>query len=737
MAHKKMTSNEIVKTFSFKVKNTNDITKEKLIDAISEYQAYYNLCSDWICKNLTTMKIGDLYQYIPEKSRTSVYAQILLEDEWKNQPLYKIFSKKYSSNCRNNALYCALCSVIDMSKKNILGFSATYYARNGFVLNAISNYASKMANLRTSVRKHTIDENSNEEALIEQSIYEMEHNAWETIEDWKGQIKYLESKTDANPKYMERINILYKYYSEHRTEIDAKKQTLAVEKLVEFGGCHRNDNKKSMFIMGSNSTPFNITYIGKNCFNINFANILNFDVFGRRDVVKNENILIDIINKHSDSIVLKIVDNKMYVDIPCTTTINKVETNFDKVVGIDVNMKHMLLSTNVKDDCNDNRFVNIYKEMISDKNFISICNESDKKYYTDISNYITFAPLELELLFSRISNQGKIKMEKAYSDMLERLKWQFINNGDNKNRIYIENIQKIRQQIKALCILKNAYYEQQSIYDLDKTKEYIEEHPFVMTEKGMAIKSKIDNICKTIIGCRNNIIEYAYNFFVKNGYSTIGLEKLTSSQFEKVKSLPTCKSLLDFHKVLGHTMTEVESLSIIDVIKKGYYNFSFDNEGRIMDATLSDKGKIRKMQDDFFNQAIKAIHFADVKDYFATLSNNGRISVFFVPSQFTSQIDSISHNLYFEKTAKGKLMIAPKYKVRKMQEYHINGFPADYNAACNIAYIGSNDDMRNAFLKKTNTNKSLYNLPGYDTNIKSAATIFNIMKKMGKYEVLK
>ena len=60
MAHKKMTSNEIVKTFSFKVKNTNDITKEKLIDAISEYQAYYNLCSDWICKNLTTVNYPHL-----------------------------------------------------------------------------------------------------------------------------------------------------------------------------------------------------------------------------------------------------------------------------------------------------------------------------------------------------------------------------------------------------------------------------------------------------------------------------------------------------------------------------------------------------------------------------------------------------------------------------------------------------------------------------------------------------
>ena len=735
MAHKKNIGAEIVKTYSFKVKNTNGITMEKLMNAIDEYQSYYNLCSDWICKNLTTMTIGDLDRYIPEKAKDNIYATVLLDEVWKNQPLYKIFGKKYSSNNRNNALYCALSSVIDMNKENVLGFSKTHYVRNGYILNVISNYASKLSKLNTGVKSRAIKETSDEATIIEQVIYEMEHNKWESIEDWKNQIEYLNSKTDYNPTYMERMKTLSAYYSEHKSEVDAKMQEMAVENLVKFGGCRRNNSKKSMFIMGSNHTNYTISYIGDNCFNINFANILNFDVYGRRDVVKNGEVLVDIMANHGDSIVLKIVNGELYADVPCSVTLNKVESNFDKVVGIDVNMKHMLLSTSVTDNGSSD-FLNIYKEMSNNAEFMALCPEEDRKYYKDISQYVTFAPLELDLLFSRISKQGKVKMEKVYSEILEALKWKFFANGDNKNRIYVENIQKIRQQIKALCVIKNAYYEQQSAYDIGKTQEYIEAHPFSLTEKGMSIKSKMDNICRTIIGCRNNIIDYAYSFFERNDYSIIGLEKLTSSQFEKTKSLPTCKFLLNFHKVLGHTLSELETLPINDVVKKGYYTFTTDNEGRITDASLSEKGKVRKMKDDFFNQAIKAIHFADVKDYFATLSNNGQTGIFFVPSQFTSQMDSNTHTLYFENAKNGGLKLASKYKVRKSQEYHLNGLPADYNAARNIAYIGLDEIMRNTFLKKANSNKSLYNQPIYDTGIKKTAGVFSRMKKLKKYKVI-
>lgn len=122
------------------------------------------------------MTIGDLYQYIPEKAKGNTYATVLLDEAWKNQPLYKIFGKKYSSNNRNNALYCALSSVIDTNKEDVLGFSKTYYTRNGYILNVISNYASKLSKLNTGVKSRAIKETSDEATIIEQVIYEMEHN---------------------------------------------------------------------------------------------------------------------------------------------------------------------------------------------------------------------------------------------------------------------------------------------------------------------------------------------------------------------------------------------------------------------------------------------------------------------------------------------------------------------------------------------------------------------------------
>lgn len=47
-SHKKTESNQIIKTFSFKIKNANGLSLDVLNDAITEYQNYYNICSDWI-----------------------------------------------------------------------------------------------------------------------------------------------------------------------------------------------------------------------------------------------------------------------------------------------------------------------------------------------------------------------------------------------------------------------------------------------------------------------------------------------------------------------------------------------------------------------------------------------------------------------------------------------------------------------------------------------------------------
>lgn len=326
-------------------------------------------------------------------------------------------------------------------------------------------------------------------------------------------------------------------------------------------------------------------------------------------------------------------------------------------------------------------------------------------------------------------------MEEAFSNVLNKLKWEFIEKGDNAKRIYIENVMKIRSQVKAYAIVKNAYYKQQSEYDLGKSEEFIHEHPFSNTDKGIEILYKLDNISKKILGCRNNIIQYAYNLFEINGYDMVALEKLTSSQFEKVKTFPTMNSLLKYHKILGCTQEEMEQKDIYSVIKKGYYDIIF-NDNVVSDAKLSTKGELSKFKDDFFNLMIKSIHFADIKDYFITLSNNGAVGVSLVPSYFTSQMDSRDHKIYAQYNKSGKMTLADKHKVRNSQEKHINGLNADYNAAKNIAYIMEDTTYRDMFMKQSRTDKSLYNKPSYETFVKTQGSVVAKLKKTGMIKLL-
>lgn len=744
-SHKKTDSNEIVKTYSFKIKQTNNISIQTLKDAIKEYQTYYNLCSDWICKHLTTMKIGEMYNYVETNKQTNEYAKILITDEWKDKYMYNVFMKDYPSTHRDNILYLILSKEIQYNG-NILNFSNSYYVRNGYISSVISNYATKLRTLKPNVKKHKLTEDCTNETLCEQTIYEIMHNGWTSGKDFDEYKDYLSLKTDVPQETIDRINTLSEYYKNHKEEINSKINTLTVDSLVKFGGCRRNENKQSMYIMGGNSS-ITLTKNNGNSFLFKFAKNINVELFGRKDVIKNGQLLVDVINNHGDSFVLKIVKDNIYLDINATLPFNKKTPTTNKIVGVDVNIKHMLLSTNIIDDGNVKGYTNIFKELIQDKEFTSVCNITTYENIKDFSKYVTFAPFEFEMLFSRIVTQRKYgnndtiyaNMEKAFTNTLNKLIKKFIECGDNKNRMYVQNVAKLRSQLKAYAVLKNVYYEQQSIYDTNKTEEYLNEYPFVTTEQAKNILNKLNNINEQIIGCRNNIICYAYNIFNDNAYDMIALEKLTSSQFEKIKTLPTLKSLLNYHKILGCTKEEITEKNVYNVIKKNYYKLIYDENNKVINAILTEKGKLEKIKTDFFNLMIKTLHFADIKDYFITLSNNGNVSVSLVPSFFTSQMDSKEHKIYCvnnEKTGKNKLKLVPKQVVRKTQEKHINGLNADYNAACNIAYIIENETWRDNFTTITNNKKSTYNKPAYDSKIKSQATVISKMKKMNAIHIM-
>lgn len=741
--HVKTVSNEVIKTYSFKVKSTNGIESTKLLDAISEQQKYYNLCSDFI-KSILNIKIGDLINFLPEEKRTSkvAYIEAITSGEWKDKPLYMMFKKGYSGQNRDNVLYEVIKNVNpEQYNGNILGFSETHYRRFGYVSSVISNYATKISKMSTGAKRHAVNSDSNNETICEQIIYEMEHHGWTSAKDWEEWVDYLNSSPNYNEDYKDRVNMLRNYYLSNTEEINNKMETMAINSLINFGGCRMKGAKKSMRVMGSSNTPFVINRLSGNSLNIKFSNILDIDVYGRRDVIKDGNLLFDITNGHGDSFILKVVNDEIYIDINCKVPFEKEIFSTKKVVGIDVNIKHALLATNIDGSVNLDGYVNIYKEAIEDEEFRKVCSSKILKDFESHSTFVSFCPLEFDLLFSRVCKQRGVfneysEAENAFSNVLYCLKKRFIESGDNVNRIYVENILKLRAQIKAYAVVKNAYYDKQSVYDADKTEEFIQENPFSNTVCGKELLGKVNRIAKKIIGCRNNIIQYAYSTFEKNGYDMISLEKLTSSQFEKVRSLPSISSLLKYHKVMGCTDAEVSEKEIYSVVKKGYYDFTYDGD-KISGAELSEHGQLAKIKDDFFNLMIKSIHFAEIKDYFVTLSNNGGVGVSLVPSSFTSQMDSLEHKIYCEKDNKtGKLKLLNKKKIRRTQESHINGLNADYNAARNIAYLMSNDKLRGMFMKPADITKSLYNKPCYETFVKNQASVVSKLKKEGMVSII-
>ena len=71
------------------------------------------------------------------------------------------------------------------------------------------------------------------------------------------------------------------------------------------------------------------------------------------------------------------------------------------------------------------------------------------------------------------------------------------------------------------------------------------EKPFANTETAKEILYKLNKIESRLIGCRDNITNYAFNVFKDNGFDTISLEYLDSSQFDKTRML-TPTSMLKY-----------------------------------------------------------------------------------------------------------------------------------------------------------------------------------------------
>jgi hypothetical protein len=169
---------------------------------------------------------------------------------------------------------------------------------------------------------------------------------------------------------------------------------------------------------------------------------------------------------------------------------------------------------------------------------------------------------------------------------------------------------------------------------------------------------------------------------------------------------------------------------------KEWYHVELNDKDEIDNIFLTPEGETEKEKNLFNNMVIKIVHFADIKDKFIQLGNYNKLQTVLVPSYFTSQMDSKTHSVYVvetanTKTSKKELKLVSKKRVRRQQEWHINGLNADYNAACNIAHIAKNIELRQIMCKTPQT-KNGYSSPVLTSKVKSQVEMVRELKKMGK-----
>ena len=760
--------NTINKTFVFKAKCGKDDITSLWKPAAEEYCSYYNKLSKWIANNLTSMKIGDLAQYITNQS--SAYYMAVTDESKKDLPLYRIFQKGFSEQCADNALYCAIKSINpETYSGNSLGIGETDYRRFGYAQSVISNFRTKMSSLKAKVKYKRFDVNDvDEETLKTQTIYDVDKYGIESVKGFEDFIKVIKSRVET-PQLNEkiaRLECLYNYYSQNEKTIKNAIETMAIADLQEFGGCQRKKSntltihKHNSLMEKTGNTSFTLQLsFNKKPYTIN--------LLGNRQVVKfidgKRVDLIDIAEKHGDWITFSVNNGELFIHLTTPIEFEKEVCKIKKAVGIDVNIKHNMLSASIKDDGRLKGYINLYKELVNDRDFASTCNESEIASYHKMSETVNFGILETDSLFERVVNQSKggclnnrlIRRELAMQKVFENI----IKTSKNQNIVdYVNYVKMLRAKYKAYFILKEKYYEKQKEYDIKmgftddstESKETMDkrrlEFPFVNTNTAKELLAKLNNIEQDLIGCRDNIVTYAFNIFKNNGYDTLGLEYLDSAQFDK-RRMPTPTSLLKYHKLEGKTKDEVEDMMKGKKLSDAYYTFKFEND-IVSNIEYSNDGIWKQKQLNFGNLIIKAIHFANIKDKFVQLCNNNKMNIVFCPSAFTSQMDSTTHALYYvEKITKKKngkeekkYVLADKKMVRTNQETHINGLNADYNSACNLEYIATNDELRNEMtdtFKATKKHKTMYGIPSY--NIKSSfkknlsAKTIATFRKLGHY----
>jgi len=771
MGNKVQSNETIVKTYTFKVREfISGATHEIMKSAIKQYIEDSNNLSDWINNQLTNKTICEVGALIPIEKRETSYYKSTVDELWANKPCFKMFTNDFTKeenfatrnigngkNCKN-IITSAYKSTVNPSFRNVLDLTEKVYFSDGYGANVCSNYKTKLRTLKPAKIKLVSSlSDCDDNTLTEQVIREKQKYGYSTPKDFEKRIEYLneKEKSEQNSKIIERLQKLYEFYDNNTKLVEEKELELSVKSLVEFGGCRRGEKTMTLNLpdIGYEIQRKDDKYGYIFTLKCSKKRKIIIDVWGSKATIdSNGNDKVDIINTHGKSINFKIINNEMYIDITVDVPFAKRKLGIKKVVGIDVNTKHMLMATNIKVTDSIKGYVNLYKEFLNSKEIMDVASPETKKNFEDMSMFVNFCPIEYNTMFALIFklNNGDIRTEQAIRRTLHQLSKKFSDGNHETERIYVQNVFSIREQLKHFILLSNRYYSEQSDYDtkmgfidenttsnatMDK-RRFDKSLMFRYTQRGRQLYEERIECGRKITEIRDNIITYARNVFVLNGYDTIALEYLTNATIQKPTRPTSPKSLLDYFKLKGKPVVEAEKNERITKNRK-YYNLIPDENDNVINIEYTEEGKVAIKKSIARDHIMKAVHFAEVKDKFIQLSNNGKTQVALVPSNYTSQMNSETHTVYLMKNPKTKkLVIMDKDKVRPIQEkYKLNGLNADFNSARNIAYIVENEILRNSFLKEE-TKKYTYNTPLFTPRLKSSEKIITELKKLGMTTVI-
>lgn len=766
-----------LKTFKFKVNGMCGTTRKIIIDAVCKSTDNYNKMSKWVLAHLD-WKIGDIVNLIhPNRKSVPKYMLAANDRNWVNKPFFMAFSKKFKKqkyftaenevNVNGNNIYAIVTySYRDDTDspeiyKNVFGtdgqcLTNTHYYEYGYAKDVISNYCAKISTGKPKIKKVNVDETSDEETLKDQVVYEIVKNDFSDIDAFKEHIEYIKCREFRNESVEKRLEILYDFYAKNEDAVIDHYEKLCTEELKKFGGCERKSTSMSVRL----DTKLNLKR--KQCKGYELTvffqegKTITLDLFGRKDTIdENGNDIVDLvpyINKggHRPLVLSVEYDNGkpvIYASLSVPVKYNNTPSAFAHSIGVDVNLKHTLISTSYPVE-KLKGYANLYKEMCESKNLLNSVSKSDLKVFRDLSKYVNVCPIEHKFLMARVDvndNKKDKECEKAIETLLADLIKKYRDCNDIENATYVENALKMRTFLKRIIYLEELYSKKQSEYMLslnlvDKStdcaenmdkRRFDDQYKFVNTPEGSKLMNELNLFRHKVVGCRNNIVRYVYRLFKNNGIDGISVEELTSSTFgsKNRNAFPSPKSILKYHHLEGMTAEEADNVEAYTKFKENYV-LQYDENGRICNAEYSKKGELAQKMHRSWGYIMKAVHFAEVKNEFVKMSNHRNVKISYVNPAYTSQIDSKRHCIYAVKvkTKNGKTAyaIADGKRVRPKQETHINGMNGDTNSAINIDYITSNEDWRKVMLKKT---EMKYGEPQYVPVKKGQHFVISSLKK--------